>query len=174
MLVGTMKLFLVNYVYFSNIRCLLVTDSYLKNTEMFWSPNTRSSRPEVFCEKDVFKKFAKFTGKYLCQNLFFVTLQASVLKKETLAQVFSCEFCEIFKNIYFYRTPLVTASVFRNKTWTIILPIFLTFSCDLLFTVLGQLPPRKIAPNPKTNPKPNPNLTRGNFLRGQLPGCAQP
>ena len=29
------------------------------------------------------------------------------IKKETLAQVFSCEFCEIFKNTYFYRTPLV-------------------------------------------------------------------
>ena len=27
------------------------------------------------------------------------------LKKETLAQVFSCEFCEIFEHL-FYRTPL--------------------------------------------------------------------
>ena len=27
-------------------------------------------------------------------------------------------------------------------------------------TVAGQLPPRKIAPNPKTNPKPNPNSNR--------------
>ena len=27
------------------------------------------------------------------------------LKKETLTQVFSCEFCEIFKNTFFYRTP---------------------------------------------------------------------
>ena len=32
------------------------------------------------------------------------------MKKETLAQVFSCEFCEIFKNTYFYRAPLVAAS----------------------------------------------------------------
>ena len=31
------------------------------------------------------------------------------MKKETLAQVFSCEFCEIFRNTYFYRTPLVAA-----------------------------------------------------------------
>ena len=31
-------------------------------------------------------------------------------EKETLAQVFSSEFCEIFKNTYFYRTPLVAAS----------------------------------------------------------------
>ena len=32
------------------------------------------------------------------------------IKKETLAQVFSCEFCEISKNIFFLRTPLVAAS----------------------------------------------------------------
>ena len=31
------------------------------------------------------------------------------IKKETLAQVFFCEFCEISKNIFFYRTPLVAA-----------------------------------------------------------------
>ena len=30
--------------------------------------------------------------------------------KETLAQVFSCEFCEISKNTFSYRTPLVAAS----------------------------------------------------------------
>ena len=31
----------------------------------------RSSRPEVFCKKGVPKIFAKFTGKYLYQSLFF-------------------------------------------------------------------------------------------------------
>ena len=30
----------------------------------------RSSRPEVFC-KGVLRNFAKFTGKHLCQSLFF-------------------------------------------------------------------------------------------------------
>ena len=32
------------------------------------------------------------------------------IKKETLAQVFSCEFCEISKNTFFHRTPLVAAT----------------------------------------------------------------
>ena len=32
---------------------------------------------------------------------------------ETLAQLFSCEFCEIFKNIFFDRTPPVAASDIR-------------------------------------------------------------
>ena len=33
------------------------------------------------------------------------------IKKETVAQVFSCEFCEIFKITFFYRTPPVAASI---------------------------------------------------------------
>ena len=32
------------------------------------------------------------------------------IKKETLAQVFSCECCEISKNIFFYRTLPVAVS----------------------------------------------------------------
>ena len=31
----------------------------------------------------------------------------NLIKKESLAQVFSCEFCEISKNTYFCRTPQV-------------------------------------------------------------------
>ena len=56
--------------------------------------------PDVFCKKGVLKDFTKFTGKHLFQSL----------KKETLVQLFSCEFCEISKNAFFYRTPLVAAS----------------------------------------------------------------
>ena len=40
--------------------------------------------------------FAKFTGKYLCQSLFLNKVAdlrpPALLKNETLAQVFSCEF----------------------------------------------------------------------------------
>ena len=31
----------------------------------------RSSRPEVFCKKCVLENFTKFTGKQLCQIIFF-------------------------------------------------------------------------------------------------------
>ena len=31
----------------------------------------RSSHPDVFCEKDVLRNFAKFTGNHLCQSLFY-------------------------------------------------------------------------------------------------------
>ena len=64
-----------------------------------------SSCPEVFCKKGVLRNFAKFTGTHLCQSLFFGKIAglrpATLLNKETLAQVFSCEFWEISKNTFF-------------------------------------------------------------------------
>ena len=66
----------------------------------------RSSRPEVFCKKDVLINFAKFTGKHQLQVSCLIKLQAQGLyrpiKKETLTQVLSCDFCEIL------RTPFLT------------------------------------------------------------------
>ena len=41
-------------------------------TDVCKDPNDyKSSRPEVFCKKGVLRDFAKFTGKHLCQSLFF-------------------------------------------------------------------------------------------------------
>ena len=63
----------------------------------------RSSKKKVAwrCSvKRFLKSSQKLTGKDLCQSLFF----------KTLAKVFPCKFCEIFKNIFFYRTPPVVAS----------------------------------------------------------------
>ena len=74
--------------------------------------------PEVFCKKDILRNVPKFTGKHLCQSLFFNKVaglrSATFVKKETLAQVFSCEFCESSKNIFSYRTPPVAASLFLH------------------------------------------------------------
>ena len=53
----------------------------------------RSSRPEVFCEKGFFRNFAKFTGKHLCQNLFFNKVPpASLLKKRLWHRHFPVNF----------------------------------------------------------------------------------
>ena len=44
---------------------------------------------------------------------FLIKLHAQdcdFIKKETLVQMFSCEFCKNFKSTYFCRTPLVVAS----------------------------------------------------------------
>ena len=41
---------------------------------------------------------------------FEFLLLINVREKETLAQVFSCEFCEICKNTFSYRTPQMADS----------------------------------------------------------------
>ena len=55
----------------------------------------RSSHRRCSLKKGAPRNFGKVTGKHLCQGLFFnkVAGQACIfIKKETLAQVFSCEF----------------------------------------------------------------------------------
>ena len=59
--------------------------------------------------------FAKFTRKHLCQSVFLnkIADQAwayNFIKKETLAQVFSCEFWEISKNTFFIEHLRMTIS----------------------------------------------------------------
>ena len=68
----------------------------------------------MFWKKGFLRNFVKFTGKYLFQSLLFnkVAGPCNFIQKETVAQVFSYEFCEISRNTFFYRTPPVAASVF--------------------------------------------------------------
>ena len=50
--------------------------------------------------------------------LFYIQEQSPrgvLYKKSTLAQVFSCEFCEISRNTFSYRAPPVAASVYLRK-----------------------------------------------------------
>ena len=62
----------------------------------------RSSHRRCSIKIGVLKNFAKFKGKHLCHSLFF--------NKNTLAQVFSCEFCKNFKNILLTEQLQTTAS----------------------------------------------------------------
>ena len=47
-------------------------------------------------------KISQNSQENTCARILFLI----TMKIETLARVFSCEFCEIFKNTFFYRTPL--------------------------------------------------------------------
>ena len=73
----------------------------------------RHSVKKMFLE--ISQSFAKFTGKHLCQSLFVNKVAGrpeacNVIKKEALAQVFSCEFCETSNNTFSYRAPPLAAS----------------------------------------------------------------
>ena len=53
----------------------------------------RSSHQRCSVRRGVLKHFTKFTGKHP-----YWSQACNFIKKETPAKVFSCEFCEIFKN----------------------------------------------------------------------------
>ena len=66
--------------------------------------SNRSSRPEMFSKKGVLRNFAKFQKNTCTRDA------CNFIKKEVLAQAFSCQSCEFSKNTFSYRTPLVAAS----------------------------------------------------------------
>ena len=68
----------------------------------------RSSHRWCSVKISVLKSLTKFTRRYLRWTLSFIkkeTPAQAFTKIETPTQVFSCEFCKIFKDIFFKRTP---------------------------------------------------------------------
>ena len=64
--------------------------------------NFRSSRQEVFCKKSVLKNSVKFTGKHLCQSLFFnKSLFSTLLKKRFYRRCFSVNFVKFLRTPFF-------------------------------------------------------------------------
>ena len=95
---GTLNICLIKVLISQFIQKLYCTvKTYLKNERY------RSIPPEVFCKKDVFENFVKFSGKRAGFS-FLIKLQAkpaTLLKKDTTVQVFSSEFCKMFMNSFF-------------------------------------------------------------------------
>ena len=79
----------------------------------------RRSRPEVFCKKDVLKEFTKFTRK---PSVFEA---CNFIKKETVAQVFICEFCE------FLNTPFLA----EHLRWLLLSIAFVLLNTNLSITL---------------------------------------
>ena len=67
----------------------------------------------MFCEKSVLRNFSEFTGKHLCQSLFFKEVAflspATFFEKDTGTGVFG--FCEISKDTFSTEQLGTTASV---------------------------------------------------------------
>ena len=106
----TVQLLMVLRTFFANsqsfpngVSILFSINHYYRRTQLAILEKTcfgkyKSSRLQVFSKIVFLTNFAMFTGK---QNPW------------TLIQVFTCEYCKNFKNSFFYRTPLMAASVNR-------------------------------------------------------------
>ena len=85
-------------------------------------------------KKDVLKNFKKFSGKHRGRVFVLIKLQASAcnfIKKETLAQVFSCQFCEISKNTFFIEHLRATDSKNHSKPRKVVRqPLFMQFQTN--------------------------------------------
>ena len=68
--------------------------------------NRSSSRPEVFCKKGILRNFAKFTGKHLCQSLFFNLVTG--VRPATLLKVRLWHRCFPMTFAIFLRIPFLT------------------------------------------------------------------
>ena len=87
---------------------------------------------------------------------FLIRFFDNFIQKETLAQVFSCEFCQIIKNTFLFSAPLVATSFLVDtkqiyprsggNNWTVTIvgggrlmllfdSIFVFLLCDIIFTI---------------------------------------
>ena len=86
-----------------------------------WSCFLVKQSPGGVLWKKVFLKISQNSQENSCARVsFLIELQAwgtEALKKETLVQVISCQFCKISENTFFYRTPLVAASGQLSFNW---------------------------------------------------------
>ena len=73
-----------------------------------WTCRNRSSHRRCSVKKGVFRNFAKFTGKHLCQSFFFdkvaVLRPASLLKKRLWHRCFLVNFTEFLRTSFLQNT----------------------------------------------------------------------
>ena len=77
----------------------------------------RSSHQRSYIQKGVLKFFAN-SQENTCVGVPFLSFQPQVydfIKRDTLIQMFSCKFCEIFKNTFFTGYLRETSFVAKNQ-----------------------------------------------------------
>ena len=96
---------LANYSIFDVWQC----SEYASEITLKQSHSNLNGRPEVFFK--ILRNLQEITCVRVSSFNKVAGAACNFTKKETLAQVFSCEFFKISNNTFFYRTPPVTASV---------------------------------------------------------------
>ena len=138
-------------LYFSPIAKLWPRKKVIFKVFVFWKYSktlTFKSSHQRCSMKKVFLEISQNSQENTCARAsFLIKLQAyNFIKKETLTQVFSCEFCKIFKNTYFTEHLWTTASkVFSLSKNINTLILFIVswknqFAQDISMLILAVLP----------------------------------
>ena len=101
----------INFEYFSVIEG--IPNNSLTGQQNFYYFSTNRSSHRRCSVKKVFLEISRNSQENTCARVsFLIKLQAAfnLIKKDTLVQVFSCEFYEISKNTFFTEHPWATAS----------------------------------------------------------------
>lgn len=99
---------------------VVLVSTILQNADarvLYWCTAKISSYSIDVVQKSVLKNNLKFTGKYMCQNLFVLNLQSYSLQLHSGPVCIHCEFCGNFKNSYFAEYVQVTASENQEKKY---------------------------------------------------------
>ena len=107
------------------------------------SSRQRCSVKKVFLEISQNSQKNTAEADHITLN-FLKAVACNFIKKETLAQVFPCEFCEISKNTFTYRTPPMAASGLSCKmifspSAKVVLDIVLVLFCKKCLAVLQKI-----------------------------------
>ena len=102
------------------LKCLNLIVSIMSQFILtYFSCPVQRQSPEVFCKKGVLKSFAKFTGKHLCQSLFYNKVAGlrptTLLKKRLWHRCFPVNFAKFLGKPFLKNTSgrllLPTASI---------------------------------------------------------------
>ena len=124
--------------------CYLFHNRQLLNFLKFSSQQTlwkSVADPQRCCKKGVINNFAKFTGKPLYRRPFFnkvAGLNMQLYLKKASLQVFSCEFCEIFKSDYLGKHLWKKVS-WKKNSFKYLRELWLWTSERGVFTILSNI-----------------------------------
>ena len=128
---------MLSYIYsYINSRKQCFSINNVKSTFKERISGVSTSSHQRCSVKKVFLEVSRNSQENTCSRVsFFIKLQAqacNLIKKETLAQVFFCEFCKISKNAFFTEHLRTTASKFYKDQLQV---LFQFLFCLFLFYI---------------------------------------
>ena len=111
-------------------------DCFMKFLCKLQNSYSQKQPPEMFQKKAVLENFANFTVKQLPEFLFYCRTACNFIEKETLGQVFSSQFCEMFQKTSF--TEHLRRAALPNNCKLFCKVLLLRFPIFKYIQLLGQ------------------------------------